>query len=164
MNCDEEALTEYLDGELKPERRAAVEAHLSGCASCSKTLARLEAASAAYRKHGAVPAAAGLADSVRAPAPPVRQTQGRTPLWELAGAGLSLCGVMLVLGKLAKPTISGVLNQTMGMISGAASTVGSGDGGGPPQGGGSDGLLLALALVCGLTLVLLGVRAYRRRR
>ena len=37
-----------------------------------------------------------------------------------------IVGVILVVGKMFKPQISGIFNQIMGMISGAASTVGSG--------------------------------------
>ena len=36
-----------------------------------------------------------------------------------------IVGVILVIGKMFKPQISGIFNQIMGMISGAASTVGS---------------------------------------
>lgn len=37
-----------------------------------------------------------------------------------------IVGVILVIGKMFKPQISGIFNQIMGMISGAAQTVGSG--------------------------------------
>jgi len=36
-----------------------------------------------------------------------------------------IVGVILVIGKMFKPQISGIFNQIMGMISGAASTVGN---------------------------------------
>ena len=36
-----------------------------------------------------------------------------------------IVGVILVIGKMFKPQISGIFNQIMGMISGAASTVGA---------------------------------------
>jgi len=36
-----------------------------------------------------------------------------------------IVGVILVIGKMFKPQISGIFNQIMGMISGAASTVGT---------------------------------------
>ncbi|TPW21537.1 MAG: hypothetical protein FD126_597 [Elusimicrobia bacterium] len=38
-----------------------------------------------------------------------------------------IVGVILVIGKMFKPQISSIFNQIMGMISGAASTVGSGN-------------------------------------
>lgn len=37
-----------------------------------------------------------------------------------------IVGVVLVIGKMFKPQISGIFNQIMGMISGAADTVGRG--------------------------------------
>ena len=37
-----------------------------------------------------------------------------------------IVGVILVIGKMFKPQISGIFNQIMGMISGAAQSVGSG--------------------------------------
>lgn len=116
MTCDEEALTEYLDGELGPERRKAVEAHLSSCAACTKTLGSLKAASRAFKKHGAVPRAPGLG----------RESRGREASRILIAV---MVGVVVVLsvGQMFKPQIAGILNQVMGMISGAASTVGSGN-------------------------------------
>jgi len=42
-------LSEYLDGELGPEERDALEAHLDGCSTCAATLAELRAVSDAAR-------------------------------------------------------------------------------------------------------------------
>lgn len=116
MTCDEEALTEYLDGELAPERAKAVEAHLTSCPSCAKTLERLRSASKAFKKHGAVPRRAG----------PGRESRGREASRVLVAV---IVGVIVVLsvGQMFKPQIAGIFNQVMGMISGAASTVGSGN-------------------------------------
>lgn len=164
MSCDEEALTERLDGELSPERREAVDAHVAGCAACRKTLESLKAASAAFKEHGPAPAPPALAAAVLSGGLGVREQRGRTVLWKLAGAALSFAGVLLVSGKMFKPQISGIFNQTMGMISGAASTVGA-DGGGSASGaeGALDGFF-AVAGAGGLALILLGVLLYRRRR
>lgn len=115
MTCDEEALTEYLDGELDPERRKAVEAHLASCPACSKTLERLKAASKAFKKHGAVPPPPGLG----------RESRGREAARVLVAVIFAVV-IILSLGQF-KPQISGIFNQVMGMISGAASTVGSGN-------------------------------------
>ena len=38
-----EWMSEYLDGELSPARRAALESHLPTCAECTRTLAELRA-------------------------------------------------------------------------------------------------------------------------
>jgi anti-sigma factor RsiW len=120
MTCDEEALTEYLDGELTPERLRAVEAHLAGCPACVRTLGRLKAASKAFKKHAAVPPAKGLLKG------PGRETRGRE-LSAVLTAVIVAVVVVLSVGKMFKPQISGIFNQVMGMISGAASTVGSGN-------------------------------------
>ena len=120
MTCDEEALTEYLDGELKGERRKAVEAHLASCPACGKTLERLKAASKAFRKHASVPPAQGVLKG------PGRETRGRELSAILVTVFVSVI-VVLSIGTIFKPQISGIFNQVMGMISGAASTVGSGN-------------------------------------
>lgn len=126
MNCDEEALTEYLDGELSAERRAAVEAHLGSCAGCSRTLDSLKSASKAFKEHAGAPPAAGLADAVRRASAPGRESKGRELAPVLTAAIVAVI-VLLSVGTMFKPQISGIYNQVMGMISGAASTVGSGN-------------------------------------
>lgn len=120
MTCDEEALTEYLDGELKSERRKAVEAHLASCPACVKTLDRLKRASKAFKEHGAVPPAKGV---LRGPG---RETRGRELSAVLTAV---IVGVIVVLsvGQMFKPQVASIFSQVMGMISGAASTVGSGN-------------------------------------
>jgi len=47
-------LSEYLDGELSAEERRAVEAHLHGCADCSRVLADLKRVIARAQQAGAV--------------------------------------------------------------------------------------------------------------
>lgn len=127
MNCDEEALTERLDGELGPERRAALDAHLAGCASCRKTWERLKGASAAFQEHAALPPAhADLKTGVRPGGARGAEGRGRGFSAVLTAVMMGII-VMLFLGKAFRPQISGVFNQIMGMISGAASTIGSGN-------------------------------------
>ena len=126
MTCDEEALTEYLDGELSTERRAALESHLKVCAACAKTLERLKAGSAALKKHAALPPAVGLAESVLPSKGRGGERRGRHAAEVIVALTFGIV-VMLTVGKMFKPQISGVFNQIMGMISGAASTVGSGN-------------------------------------
>ena len=44
-----ERLSDYVDDELAPEQRAALAAHLEGCAECSATLADLRRVAARAR-------------------------------------------------------------------------------------------------------------------
>lgn len=55
MSCERMDLSAYVDGELAGEVRAAVEAHLSGCAACSADVADLSALAAAMTAEAAPP-------------------------------------------------------------------------------------------------------------
>ncbi|HVE14767.1 MAG TPA: zf-HC2 domain-containing protein [Elusimicrobiota bacterium] len=118
-DIDKEDLSAYLDGELPAPRRTAVESHLESCGECREELARIKRAQTAFRAHGRLPAPAGLERSLRRPAP------SRERLGFALAAGLVALALLLS-GKAFKPQINAVFNQIMGMISGAASTVGSG--------------------------------------
>jgi hypothetical protein len=88
----QERLSEYLDGELGPDERAACEAHLAGCAECARLLDELRSLVAAAR---ALPDRAPARD----PWPALRaelESQGprRTGRWPLALAA----GVLVTLG------------------------------------------------------------------
>ncbi|MBI5597366.1 MAG: zf-HC2 domain-containing protein [Elusimicrobia bacterium] len=145
MSCDEEALNEYCDGELAPERRAAIEGHLASCLACRAVLERLKAGSAAFRAHGAVKAPQGLASAVLDR--PLKETSGREARWAPVAVLASLTLVVFLSGKALKPQISGIFNQCMGMISGAASSVGSA--GGPSSAPSpASPLWLVLAVLC----------------
>ena len=50
-------LSDYLDGELPPDERYAVESHLSGCAQCSGVLAELKRVVARAQDDRAAPSA-----------------------------------------------------------------------------------------------------------
>lgn len=117
MNCDEEALTEYLDGELDAARKDALERHLAACRSCQALLGRLKLGSAAFRAHAFV---------APRPARAVRETKGRELKTILAVLAFSVV-VLILVGTAFKPQLSGVVNQIMGAISGAASTIGAGN-------------------------------------
>ena len=59
-----EDLSAYLDGQLSPQEKATVDAHLSSCAECRDELAAARTASARFRAQAAANAPAGLADRV----------------------------------------------------------------------------------------------------
>ncbi|MDD2806616.1 MAG: anti-sigma factor [Elusimicrobiales bacterium] len=61
-----ENLSAYFDGELPPQERAAVDAHLAGCPECSAVLAQLGAVSGLVKKHGLEPVPLSLKGQVLA--------------------------------------------------------------------------------------------------
>lgn len=68
MNCDRTRpeLGAYLDGELEPEKRAAVEAHVKTCPSCREELGRLRRVSGLVKSLGRERAPEGLLGKVMA--------------------------------------------------------------------------------------------------
>lgn len=116
-----EDLSAFLDGELTPPEEKRLEEHLKNCAECRKELEGLARASKAFGRKGAVRAPEGLAEAVlddKAASPSPR------PAWTFAAAAAVILLVLLSAATIFKPQISGVFNQIMGMVSGAASTVG----------------------------------------
>jgi anti-sigma factor RsiW len=82
MNCDEaqELLEAFHDGELTPETRSTVAAHVKTCARCADTLTQLDQLSGAVKSIGRFPApetlrrnVGKLATADRAPAAPQRR-------------------------------------------------------------------------------------------
>ncbi|MCU0656139.1 MAG: zf-HC2 domain-containing protein [Polyangiaceae bacterium] len=61
-----ELLSDYLDGELAPEARAGVEAHVAGCNVCERFGARFAAAVQTLRKLPAPAGQEGAADRLKA--------------------------------------------------------------------------------------------------
>jgi len=94
-------LSAYLDQELRPAERTAVETHLHGCDACRQHLETLAAVDAAARAFPAE-APAGYFDAfpgrVRArleePAPRVRRVPLRLPAWTWAAAAVLVLGVV----------------------------------------------------------------------
>ena len=93
-HVDEGTLHAYIDGELPPNERTALEAHLAQCATCRATLAEeralLERASALL----------GSARPVERPAPPfeqLRRSQKRSP-WHVRTSFAWAASIMLALG------------------------------------------------------------------
>jgi anti-sigma factor RsiW len=66
MNCEEarELLEAYHDGELKPQTRSAVAAHVAQCADCAAELASVGALSGAIKSVGAFPVPESLRRNV----------------------------------------------------------------------------------------------------
>lgn len=67
MNCDEaqELLEAFHDGELAPETRSVVAAHVKACAQCADTLAQLAELSAAVKSVGRFAAPEALRSNIR---------------------------------------------------------------------------------------------------
>jgi hypothetical protein len=82
-------LSDYLDDELTPPERAALEAHLAGCARCSETLAELREVVARAATLPARPPAADSWPAIDARlVPPARRFSFTMP--QLVAAGLAL--------------------------------------------------------------------------
>ncbi|HEY7667476.1 MAG TPA: zf-HC2 domain-containing protein [Actinomycetota bacterium] len=99
MTHPEELLTEYVDGALTPEERAAVDAHVSGCDRCRHEVALAAAARLALAAIPEVPAPAGVADRALAVAAsgPAAETPGPPRWYRIAGIAAAAAAVALVL-------------------------------------------------------------------
>lgn len=100
-------LSDYLDGELSDAERAAVEAHLSGCAECSKTLASLRRLAAEASSLSSMPPENDLWPEIAARITQPRRISFTLP--QLAAASLLLAAlsggavVLLVRGSTSVP-------------------------------------------------------------
>ena len=85
-------LSAYLDGELRPDRVAAVEAHLARCASCAAALAQLRAEWDVLAELGCppLPAALGARIEQAALTPARRADAGHRPPRLAFGAAIGL--------------------------------------------------------------------------
>lgn len=79
-----EDFSALLDGELNPEEREQVEAHLSGCAECLRELNALKQVDDAYSALGSVSAPADFEDRVQQA---IRPRVLRFPDWAVSGPG-----------------------------------------------------------------------------
>lgn len=117
-----ENLSAYLDGELSGPEKSEVEAHLKGCAECRGELESLRRANAEFKAHGARRAPEDLKQGILRQA---GQKEERVLSFAIAAAVVVL--VLLCVGTMFKPQISQMFNQIMAMVSGAASSVSSGN-------------------------------------
>ncbi len=97
MTCDEARLqfSALLDGELAPEERAPVEAHLAGCGECLRALHQLQQVDNLFRGMSAQAAPDGIVEAVRETVdpPPVQLGRSRFEprrLWPLVAAAAAL--------------------------------------------------------------------------
>ena len=86
MNCSRDLIEAYMDEELDPGLKAAVEEHLSTCQACSEVLARLREQKAGIRlaaPYYTAPAQLERAvrDALRRAAATKRERRGEIPPW-----------------------------------------------------------------------------------
>lgn len=90
-------LSAYLDGELRPEEKAQLEAHLAGCPDCRAALGQLESVSGLVKKHALEPVPLALRNAVLNGRAPARPWLKPALAFSAAAAGL------LVVFNLTKP-------------------------------------------------------------
>lgn len=102
MTHPEELLAPYVDGALDPSERAAVEAHLAGCARCRQEVELARRAVEALRALGEEPVPLGVT------APVLAQARGRAePAWRSLrwAVGLAAAAVLALAGALVLPQV-----------------------------------------------------------
>ncbi|MDO8756661.1 MAG: zf-HC2 domain-containing protein [Elusimicrobiota bacterium] len=118
-----DTLSSLIDGELPPADAERARAHAVACAECGAALARLQEASAAFKRSGehALPAALGARAKVQAA--PRKTSPFKLVLAMACGAFL-----LLVSGLVTKKFMPTLFNNIQQMITGAAGQMGSGGG------------------------------------
>lgn len=115
MKCPElEILEDYAAGELSPERRLEVEAHLEGCASCRRALLREQHLDDLLRHQERLKAPVGFRERVIA-ALGRQTTAGSYPDWLWAlGLGLVVAVVGFLVGQIGRDLFTAVIGQLTG--------------------------------------------------
>lgn len=122
-HLDDETLSAMIDSELNASAGDAARRHLAACAQCGARLESLRAASAAFKRSGAVAMPSGLAERSKDSA----AKGARRPALLTAGAVASIGLVVLALAGVAlKNFMPTLFNNIQQMITGAASSMGSG--------------------------------------
>lgn len=87
-NICRENLSAYLDGELRPEEKAQLEAHLAGCPDCRTALGQLESVSVMVKQHAMEPVPLSLKKAVLDGRTPARPWLKPALAFSAAAAGL----------------------------------------------------------------------------
>lgn len=116
-----ETLSAMIDGELAAADAERARAHSSSCPECGVALARLQGASAAFKRSGSHALPAGLGARAKAHAVPPRTWPVRLGLAAAFGAIL-----LLLSGAAMKSFMPTLFNNIQQMITGAAGQMGSG--------------------------------------
>jgi anti-sigma factor RsiW len=107
MTHPEELLAGYVDGTLSAQERAAVEAHVAGCARCSREIALASGARSALRALEEVPAPEGIGSLAIQEASGSRAapSAGGTPRWYRVGGIVGAVAAGLLVFTLVLPHI-----------------------------------------------------------
>jgi len=118
MNCPElQTFEDYLSGELTDPQRCELEAHLQGCQSCRRVLAREQKFDALLRNQPLLKAPAGFRERLLA-ALDVRDSSRAYPEWLWAlGLGLVIATVGLLAGKLGSRPLGRILHEITALVS-----------------------------------------------
>jgi anti-sigma factor RsiW len=121
-HLDDEILSAMIDDQLGASELATSQLHLSQCGKCQKRLVLLKDASASFRKYGAVKTPTGLLEGQPSRRLPSSRMQRRTVAWAAVSVACLILGG--VVARLFLPTL---FNEFQQIITGAASSMGSGD-------------------------------------
>lgn len=116
-----ETLSALIDGELAAADAERARSHAVTCAECRAEMARLEGASAAFKRSGEHPMPVGLAVRTKTHAAPRRSWPVRLGLAAAFGVVL-----LLLSGVAVKSFLPTLFNNIQQMITGAAAQMGSG--------------------------------------
>jgi anti-sigma factor RsiW len=119
----DEELSALIDGELPGEAAARARAHAASCAECAARMEKLSAASLMFKRSGARAAPAGLGGRVKAA---VKPSRARVRLVRGAMLAAGFAAAFLISGAVLKRFIPSLFNNIQQMITGAASSAGSG--------------------------------------
>jgi hypothetical protein len=141
MTHPEELLAGYVDGTLSAKEQAAIDAHLAGCARCTRETALAEGARSALRSLAEEPAPAGVASRALVEAGDVRHSvvAHGTPRWYRIGGAVAAAAAGLLVLTLVLPHI--------GQGNGSGADAANGKAQVPTAGGAREQTALAASLI-----------------